>query len=188
MAAERPWKAHVLGGVVSVGNLCVNARDKLIYASPRCDEAPMRVANAQDARRRIHLLRDFLTDASGDLARAMGDMVAAEILSLQAAAADPRTPLVDVQDIPDGDGDLRQALDTLRRARVSAERAYNYVQRCRGRLFTAALLLQFPDLPDVDDFIAVEQANAASSCEGATHLAADCTALITEACRFLGRF
>jgi hypothetical protein len=188
MAAERPWKAHVLGGVVSAGNLCVSGRDKLIYASGRCDEAPMSVADVQGVRRRIKHLRDFLADAAADLIRATGDMVAAEMISLQATAADPMVPLARVQDIPDGDRDVRQALNSLRQARASSERAYTFAQQCRSRLLTASLLLGFPNLPDADDFIAVEQANAASSCEAATHHAADCTALIIEACRFLGRF
>ncbi|OEL28080.1 hypothetical protein BAE44_0010904 [Dichanthelium oligosanthes] len=141
MAAEGPWKAHVLAGVIEAGDLCVSARYRLISAR-RFWEEPMRVADAcatsspteaelpiqqggaaaPATRRRkcpsslLPQAPPLLADVSGDLALAFAHMMTVEMLSLHDTAAHPMDPLAGVEEIPDGDNDVRQAMNTLRRA------------------------------------------------------------------------
>ncbi|CAO2193744.1 unnamed protein product [Urochloa humidicola] len=185
MAADRRWKKRVLEMVTEASNTCVNACNKLIEARGRWQPA-MRVADQQGSLHRISLLRDFLADAAADLDLAVASMGAAEMISLHGTADNLRVPLAGFRSIPDGDGDVRHALYRLEHAQSTAERAFDHVQRCRGRLQTAEVLLYFPDLPGVDGFIAAEQANAERSYEDATQLAANCNEVLVEVCGYLG--
>ncbi|CAO2199083.1 unnamed protein product [Urochloa humidicola] len=183
MAAERPWKERVLEVVTEARNVCVNACNKLIEARGGWQPA-MRVADQQGSLHRISLLHAFLADAAADLDLAVASMGAAEMISLHGTADSPRVPLAGYRSIPNDDADVRHALYRLDIAQRTAERAFDHVQRCRGRLLTAVVLLYFPDLPGVDGFIAAEQANAERSCEDATQQAANCHEVLVEVCGY----
>ncbi|CAL4977967.1 unnamed protein product [Urochloa decumbens] len=184
MAAERPWKERVLEVVTEAGNICINARNKLNEARGEW-QPEMRVDDQQGSRHRIHRLRAFLADAAADLDLAMASMAAAERISLHATATDTRVPLAGIEYIDDDDGDVRHAMYRLQYAELTAERAFDHLQQCRGRLLTAVLLLDSPYLPGVDGLIAAERANAESSFEDGTRMAKNCSAVLTEVCGFL---
>ncbi|TVU42254.1 hypothetical protein EJB05_08648, partial [Eragrostis curvula] len=186
MAAAEEWRARVWDRASEAAGRCGHARGLLAVAVGRLAQ-PMRAAHAPVDRVRALVTEDLLVDAYGSLAVAASLMAAAKLVALRGAAATPEEPLRSIEEINMlAEPNLRVALARLRTATTRAGRACLAVERGRGHLWTAYLLLDFDRLPGVDVFLEAERAAAHHEINTARALAEECATLARAAYHLLG--
>jgi hypothetical protein len=150
MAAQAQWRVLVQRRAAEVELRCLRSCGVLADAVERLTlPVNVGVADAQDVRARLELVRGILTGASDDLALAACSMDAVVVFAERGAAAKPVAvgPLASVQANSDP---VRLALSMLQSAKDFAEDACGWVGLSCGHLRTAdSLLAAVPALPDL---------------------------------------
>ncbi|TVU21734.1 hypothetical protein EJB05_31391 [Eragrostis curvula] len=189
--ATDPWEKQIGEAVSKLGACCRRVRDLVFHGVPSFLFEPRTIhtSDPEFGAEQLALAEEQLGNASSRLAEAAAWMEAAEMLALRSGGRSPASPLSSIDALLLADRDntpLWRALGNLQKARALAEDLFGAMERSRGHVGAAALLLDHPAVPGVDDCIEAEREAAETELDAAEELAEEIETLVGAACQFLG--
>jgi hypothetical protein len=146
MEVESTWKALFQRRVVMAAKHCHSVHEQLLGVLEAVD------ADVQNRRRHqgpsAEAAQRALEGASMELGLAVASMGAARHLALRGGAPCPSVPLDSVDDLAGDDPGVWCALEKLGNAAALATRVYDGVERARGHLRAAELLVVLDEASD----------------------------------------